>query len=308
MVTLDKIEEIRDLRKAWPNEALDFTPWLAREENITELSETLGIDITVDKTEAPVGACRIDILAHETGTNRKIIIENQLEDTNHEHLGKLIAYASGENAGIIIWLVKRAKEEHRSAIEWFNNHTDDTISFFLCEIKLYKIGNSNPAVKYEIIEQPNGWSREIKNNRPINKTEQLRYDYWQNFQDYAFQNESFARAFRRRKASFDHWKSFSIGVSGCSLCVLQIQKRNELDVGLCIDDNKALFAHLFKHRHDIESETGLIFEWKELPNKKSCQIIATRTADFSDKGEWPEQFEWLIDVMTRMKSIFKKYL
>ena len=308
MMKLNKLEEIRDLRKIWPKEALDFTPWLASDDNIALLSDAVGIDISVNGTETPVGGYRADIYAYETGTDRKIIIENQLEDTNHEHLGKLITYASGKSADIVIWVVKRAREEHRSAIEWLNAHTDKGVNFFLCEIKLYKIGQSEPAVKFEVIEQPNDWSKEMKKNNTNNETEQKRYDFWVDFQDYAFQNKLFAENFRRRKPSFDHWKNFSIGFSGAHLAVSRIQKRNELNVELYIDDDKSLFDSLLQYKKDIESETGLKFEWKELPDKKGSRIIAVRKADFEDKNQWPEQFNWLVDTMLKMKKTFKKYL
>ena len=92
MINLSKLVEIKDLRKVWPHEAQDFTPWLAQDENISMLGDAIGIDITIDETESNVGDFNVDIFASETGTDRKIIIENQLEDTNHDHLGKLITY------------------------------------------------------------------------------------------------------------------------------------------------------------------------------------------------------------------------
>ena len=308
MIKLNTLEEIRDLRTVWPKEALDFTPWLAKEENMLLLANTVGIDISVNETEAPVGGYRADIYAYETGTDRKIIIENQLEDTNHEHLGKLITYASGKGADIVIWVVKQARDKHRSAVEWLNNHTDKDINFFLCEIKLYKIGSSEPAVKFEIVEQPNDWSKEMKKHSGSSETEQKRYDYWVDFQEYAFKNESFANNFNRRKPSFDHWKDFSIGVSGAWLAVSLIHKRNELDVELYIADDKDLFNSLFQHKDEIEAETGLKFDWKGLPNKKGCRIVTAKKADLANKEQWPEQFNWLIDTMLKMKKAFKKYL
>ena len=162
MINLGKLKEIKDLRKVWPHEALDFTPWLAEEDNLALLADAVGLEITIDETESSVGDFNVDIYATETGTDRKIIIENQLEDTNHDHLGKLITYASGKSADIVIWVVKRAREEHRSAIEWLNNHTDENIVFFLVEIKLYQIGSSDIAVKFEVVEKPNDWTKEIK--------------------------------------------------------------------------------------------------------------------------------------------------
>lgn len=96
VINLSRLEEIKDLRTVWPHEALDFTPWLSQDDNISLLADAVEMDITVDETESSVGDFNVDIFASETGTDRKIIIENQLEDTNHDHLGKLITYASGK--------------------------------------------------------------------------------------------------------------------------------------------------------------------------------------------------------------------
>lgn len=108
---------------------LNSTVMFHRMSNIALLADAVGLDITVDETESSVGDFNVDIFASETGTDRKIIIENQLEDTNHDHLGKLI-YASGKSADVIIWVVKHAREEHKAAIEWLNNHTDEKVGFF----------------------------------------------------------------------------------------------------------------------------------------------------------------------------------
>ena len=105
MINLGQLKEIKDLREVWPHEALDFTPWLAKESNLTLLADAVGLEITVDETESKVGDFNVDIYATETGTERRIIIENQLEDTNHDHLGKLLTYAAGKDAKYVIWLV-----------------------------------------------------------------------------------------------------------------------------------------------------------------------------------------------------------
>ena len=148
MINLGTLKEITDLRSIWPHEALNFTPWVA--ENVELLADAVGLDITVDETESSVGNFNVDIYASETGTDRKIIIENQLEDTDHDHLGKLITYASGKDADVVIWVVKHAREEHKAAVEWLNNHTDDKIGFFLCEIKLFQIGDSDIAPLFTV--------------------------------------------------------------------------------------------------------------------------------------------------------------
>lgn len=305
---LSKLEEIEDLRTVWPHEAQDFTPWLAKEENIEILSNAIGIDISINETESSVGDFSLDVFASEVGTDKKIIIENQLEDTNHDHLGKLITYASGKSANIIIWLVKHAREEHKATIEWLNNHTDDEIGFFLCEIKLYRIGNSDPAVKFEVVEKPNDWTKEIKKKNNINETQQQRYDYWVAFQNHAFQDKEFPRNFSRRSPSFDHWMNYSIGSSKYMISVAQLHSRNEITVEFNINEDKELFRSLFANKESIEKECELNFEWKELPEKKASRIITKCNVDFKDKAQWNNQFEWTMNAMLKIKKVFKKYI
>ncbi len=307
MITLSVLEEVTDLRTVWEHEATDFTPWLAKEENISLLADTLGLEIAVEETESNVGDFRVDILATETGTSRKIIIENQLADTNHEHLGKLITYAAGKSAAIIIWLVKHAREEHRAAIEWLNNHTNENIGFFLCEIKLYRIGDSAPAVKFEIVEKPNDWTKEFRKTESVSETKEKNYEYWSAFRDYAFQNKAFTQNFKRRKPSTDNWFDFGMGSSACVIRISQIRQRNELDVGIYISDNKNLFRKFFQNKEAIEKESGLEFDWRELPNKKASRIVITKKVSFDAKNEWNNQFDWLIDAMIKMKKIFVRY-
>lgn len=307
MKALGKLEEIKDLRDVWPHEALDFTPWLAEEENMALLADAVGLDITVDEQESPVGDFSVDIFASETGTDRKIIIENQLEDTNHDHLGKLITYASGKSADIVIWLVKRAREEHKSAIEWLNNHTDDRIGFFLCEIKLYRIGDSEPAVKFEVIEKPNDWVKEVKKTSGnLNATQQARLDYWTEFNAYAFKNTAFAKEFKKRKPGTDHWLSFSVGSSGCGMSILRLQNDGHVAVEFYISDDKALFRSLYEEKDAIESETGFALDWRELPEKKASRILVEKEVNLTEKSEWPAQFDWVMDTMIKIKKAFKK--
>ena len=316
MKTLGILKEIKDLREVWPHEALDFTPWLANEENISLLADAVGLDITVDEVESSVGEFSVDIFASETGTDRKIIIENQLEETNHTHLGQIITYASGKSADIIIWVVKKAREQHKAAIEWLNNHTDDNIGFFLCEIKLYRIGDSDPAVKFEIIEKPNDWTKEIKKaSATSNATEEARLEYWTAFNDYAFDgtHKAFAREFKKRKPSKDHWMSMSIGTSACHLSILRLQQDERVGVELSIDgktqdENKALFNKLIAHKSDIESAIGFSLDWRELPEKKASRILILKDANLTEQSEWPVQFDWIIDAMVKMKKAFKEFI
>lgn len=306
MINLGTLEEIADLRKVWPHEAQSFTPWVA--ENVDLLGDAVGLDITVDETESSVGDFNVDIYASETGTDRKIIIENQLEDTDHDHLGKLITYASGKGADVVIWVVKRAREEHKAAIEWLNNHTDEKIGFFLCEIKLFKIGDSDIAPSFRVIEKPNDWAKEIKKTAAVNPTQQLRLEYWQTFNEYAFRDTDFSRMFKRRKPTMDHWMDFSIGSSACHIEVTQIQRRNTIGVELYISDDKELFRNLFAHRDEIEKSMGITLDWRELPERKASRILAEKAVSLDDRNQWNEQFEYIMDVCVKMKRAFKKFI
>lgn len=306
MTNLGTLKEITDLRSIWPHEALNFTPWVA--ENVDLLADAVGLDITVDETESSVGDFNVDIYASETGTDRKIIIENQLEDTDHDHLGKLITYASGKGADVVIWVVKHAREEHKAAVEWLNNHTDDKIGFFLCEIKLFQIGDSQIAPAFTVVERPNDWTKEIRKTASANSTQQQRLEYWQAFNDYAFSDANFSRIFNKRKPTMDHWMDFSIGSSACHIAVSQIQKRKAVDVELYINDDKELFKSLFAHKDEIEKNMEMELEWKELPERKASRILIEKTVDLDDRATWPEQFDYIMDTCIKMKRAFKRYL
>lgn len=308
MSTLGKLEEITDLRTVWPHEATDFTPWLAADENISLLADAVGLEIAVEETESNVGDFHVDIFATEAITGRRIIIENQLEDTNHDHLGKLITYAAGKSAEIIIWIVKHAREEHRAAVEWLNNNTDERIGFFLCEIKLYRIGNSAPAVKFDVIEKPNDWTKVLRKTESVSETQQERYNYWTAFQDYAFQKKPFAKNFKRRKATTDNWFDFSIGSSACVIRLTQIRQRNELGAEIYIHNSKDLFRTLLANKDAIESKIGLSFDWRELPDKKASRIVVFKEVSFDDESARHEQFDWLIEILPKMKNTFAPYL
>jgi len=295
------------LRKVWPDEARDFTPWLAEGENIDLLSDAVGIDIAVDETESGVGDFNVDIYATDKDSGRKIVIENQLEDTNHDHLGKLITYAAGKSAEVIIWVVKHARDEHKAAIEWLNNHTDDKIGFFLCEVKLYKIGNSDPAVKFDVVEKPNDWIKVGKDPGPVTSTQQLRYEFWTAFLDCVGKDHAFMKAFKLRKPGYDHWLTFSVGSAACHLNILQVQKNSELDVELYVSDDKDLYRSLHSAKREIESECGFELDWRELPEKKASRIIAHKAGvNFEDRKQWPELFKWLSVTLLKMREAFGK--
>lgn len=194
---LDSLKKV-ELRDVWLHEALDFTKWLSEEPNLAILSSAVGIEFELIETELSVGSFNVDIYAQEAGTGRKVIIENQLEDTNHDHLGKVITYAAGKGAEVVVWVVARARDEHRQAIEWLSQHADSDFGFFLVEIELWSIGDSLSAARFSVVEQPNEWTKAIKLSEGISETERVKLSYWTKYREIAQATPGFLRCSTRR--------------------------------------------------------------------------------------------------------------
>ncbi|HHB81248.1 MAG TPA: DUF4268 domain-containing protein, partial [Aliiroseovarius sp.] len=158
MTALGRLQKV-DLRDTWRTEDRDFTPWLAEEQNLTLLGDTLGIDLELEAVEQNVGPFRADILCKDTLSDRWVLVENQLERTDHTHLGQLMTYAAGLDAVTIVWIAARAADEHRAAMDWLNEITDSEVRFFLLEVELWKIGDSPAAPKFNVVAKPSDWSR-----------------------------------------------------------------------------------------------------------------------------------------------------
>ena len=164
---LGRLQQIRDIKKYWEREATDFTPWLAKNENLSLLGDTIGIDLELEAQEKNVGPFRADILCRDTANSQWVLIENQLEKTDHTHLGQLITYAAGLHAVTIVWLSARFTDQHRSAIDWLNEITNESFSFFGLEIELWKVDDSLPAPKFNIVSKPNDWSKTVSSTKKI---------------------------------------------------------------------------------------------------------------------------------------------
>lgn len=305
---LGNLERIEDLRLVWKNEASDFTPWLAQEDNMNILGDTIGIDISEVSTESPVGGFSADIVAKETGTGKIIVIENQLEDTNHDHLGKIITYASGKDASIIIWIVKNAREEHKRAVEWLNDHMDENIVFFLIQIELWKIGNSPYAPRFNILEQPNTWAKEIKKiSQEMSETMIFKLEYWTAFGDYVFTDSEFSRRFNKRKPSTDHWYTVGSGNSEFHFSFLLNTIKNIITVECYISNNKNLFYQFYSKKDQIENIVGMELDWRELPERKASRILIEKQVNLKNENQWKEQFNWMIEMGIKFYDAFKSF-
>jgi hypothetical protein len=303
--TLAKLKKI-ELRDVWPHEALDFTKWLALEENLDALSDEIGINIKLIRTEASVGRFNVDILAEEENTGHKIIIENQLEDTNHDHLGKIITYASGHDARIIIWVVRDAREEHRQAIEWLNNHTDEEIGFFLIKIELYQIDDSSPAPKFEIISKPNEWAKTIKtspSNDELTNTKLQQLEFWDNLKDYIRIKDTGIRLQTPRP---QHWYDVSMGSSEAHITLTVNTREDLIGCEVYINLNKDLYNYLLTRKDEIEKEIGETAIWIDAA-KASRIKISKKVNGIFNSNESNNYFSWLYKKTVLFQTIFSKY-
>ncbi|MBO5934434.1 MAG: DUF4268 domain-containing protein [Clostridia bacterium] len=305
---LGKLKEI-DIRKVWAHEQYDFSKWLANEENIKELSDTLNLSLTDVETEKFVGNYRCDILCKDEITGKVVLIENQLEATNHDHLGKIITYASGLDAAVVVWIVASAREEHASAIEWLNKHTGEELSFFLIEVHAYTIGDSDPAPMFRIIEQPNDFVKSVKSiskSNDISDAEKNRLEFWTQLNEVLEQR---GKPFNKRKATTDHWYSIAMGSSECHISIDLVNKEHKIRVGVWIADNKELYDHFYAHKNAIEKVCGFELYWDRLENKKAalaCTYI--KDLDFDNQENYPELINNAIDLVLTIRKAFVPYL
>jgi hypothetical protein len=303
MNKLGKIE-IVDLRKVWRNEARDFTTWLASEENIDQLNEITGLNLVNIKTEVSVGQFKCDIVCEDDSSKSIVIIENQLEYTDHDHLGKLITYASGLDAKTIIWIVREARPEHSSAIEWLNNVTNNEISFYLIQIEAIKIGNSDPAINYKIIEEPNEYTKSV-NFKELNENQKNKLDFWTQFNVVSEERKEF----NLRKPAPDHWMNFSIGSSDCSLSADLINDDNFIRINMSIPDNKELFDEFLRNKDKIENIVGEKLIWDKKEGKKSSSISTTINGfSFKEKDKYYELSNKIIDKLVLFRKAFKQFI
>ena len=305
---LGKLKEI-DIRKVWAHEQYDFSKWLASESNIQELGEVLNLSLTNVETEKFVGNYRCDILCQDELTGKTVLIENQLEPTNHDHLGKIITYASGLDAAVVVWIVSEAREEHASAIEWLNKHTDEEVSFFLLEIHAYTIGDSMPAPQFKIIEQPNDFAKMAKSfskGGELTERHTKRLEFWTALNDLIDQR---GKPFNKHKPSTDHWYTVAVGSSQCHISIDLVNKDHKIRVGLWIPDSKALFDMLYQHKEEIESKAGSPLNWNRIDNKKAASIsVDIPGLDFDKQENYPELMNQIIDDVLKLQAAFKPYI
>ena len=306
MIQLGKLEQV-NIREVWKHEAKDFSTWLAQSENLALLADQIGIEIEVVGTEIGVGRFRIDILAKEPSTDHGIIIENQLEPTNHDHLGKVITYAAGLDAKYLIWIVKDVLPEHLTAIEWLNEHLDDDISCFLIRIEVWKIGESQLAPKFEIVGMKNDWAATVKktaNNSELGATSLKQLEFWEHLYAYIKERDSHIKMHTPRPRRY---LNFSIGNSIAGVVLVIAPQKSMFTCELYITHDKELLAFLKDREEEIREELGIDFEWFDA--KVASGVFSNYQVDDVFSPEKRDEYaEWCYQTVLLYKKVFSPFI
>ena len=305
MPEFEAIEKV-DPRLIWKHEAHGFTPWLA--ENLHKLGDAIGIELELIEREADVGGFSLDLLAKDLGRNANVIIENQLATTDHDHLGKIITYASGYDADVVLWVSTEIREEHRQALDWLNQRTDSNTDFFGVVIEIIRIGDSKPALQFRVAVSPNEWqkSKKRQSTSPTSEKSEHYRIYFQNLLDELRDSHRFTSA---RKGQPQNWYTFSSGNSSF-LYGHSFAAGNRVRTEIYIDsgdgdENKEYFDRLLKNRDEIELELGEPLEWERLDSKRACRIALYREGSIEDSSEELQNIhEWAIRNLLKFKKVF----
>lgn len=304
---LSKLERV-PLRDAWKHEAGEFTPWLAETDNLNALADALGVsELVLVATEHWVGDFKLDILC--TDGDEQVIIENQLDKTDHTHLGQIIAYAAGVGAKKVIWVAESFRPEHSAALEFLNENTTDNLSFFAVEVELWRIGDSPLAPKFEVVVKPNDWVKtgreQARAAASTTPTKQLQQKFWMALIE---KLAVAAPKIRPQKPRPQHWLNNSIGRSGFGLNITANTRDERLGVELWMPgaDAKQHFANLSAHKKEIEDKLGFELDWQELPDAKACRVATLYpNASIEDESRWDEYLDWLTQRLVKMDQVLR---
>lgn len=305
--TLGCLERV-ELRHIWETEDRDFTPWLAREEHLQILGDTIGLELELEAQEKDVGPFRADILCKNTLDDTWVLIENQIERTDHKHLGQLMTYAAGLDAVTIIWVASKFTEEHRSALDWLNKITDTDFRFFGLEVELWRINDSIPAPKFNVISQPNDWSSTVSRaarkieEEGLSASQELQLKYWSHLSEYLEANSDS----KLRSPGAKGWSDFSLGKTNAILRISISTQTGKLAAGVYLYKNmKEKYEHLYEQKDAIEASFGEALEWENNPDKQTAVIKIEKSADISNESDWLNQHEWFKQKLESFRRVFR---
>jgi len=295
-------------RQKWTSEARDFTPWLAQ--NISALNDALRIDLEVENIEVQCGPYSADILAKDTTTGKYVIIENQLEKTDHDHLGKAITYASVLDASTIVWVATNFTDEHKKALDWLNDHTSDEISFYGVQIELWQIDDSNPALKFNVISQPNQAVRQIARTiaaEDLSDKKKFQLEFWTRFKDKLSLTRKISSLQTPRP---QYWYDISLGKSSINLSNICNTDQNIVGTRVYIGNKivDQMLPYLESRKDEIEKLIGLSLQWNPNPQNRDKIIALHHVTDFKDKLKLEESLNWLVDYAIKFKQVFTRII
>ncbi len=296
------------LREAWRHEAGEFTPWLAQEENLEALREELGLaDLSLVATEHPVGDFKLDILCSDG--EDPVIIENQLDKTDHGHLGQLLAYAAGVGARKVVWIAESFRPEHLSALQFLNENTAEGLAFFGVEVQLWQIGDSPLAPKFEVVARPNDWTKsgreQARAAASASPTKQLQLRLWTALVEHLAKH---APHLRPQKPRPQMWLTFSLGRSRFELTAIANSRAARLGAEVYIDgeDAKRHFQNLVAQKEEIEAKLGYQLDWQELPEARAVRIAVWRPdSPVEAEDRWLEYLDWFARTLSEMDAVFR---
>ena len=313
MLELDRLQPV-EIRDIWPNEATDFTPWLAEEENLTLLGETLGMELELEGQELNVGDFRADILCRDAVDGSRVLIENQLEGTDHSHLGQILTYAAGLDAYTVIWIAKEFREEHRAALDRQNEITDEHFRYFGIEIKVWQIGDSARAPQFEIVSSPNDWSRTISRGPELAASMDLsergarNIKFWTALGKYMDQKNNLLKF---PKPGSSNYLDFSIGRAHFTIQPYLVVTRREIGIRLYVGGkdakNATAYFYLLKEQQEeIQNAFGEPLEWDEQAGPIVKRISLRKgDTDPTDEFDWPNQHEWFASKLELFDKVFR---
>lgn len=296
------------VRDVWAHEAHHFTQWLLQ--NADVLSDVLGMDLELTEAERRVGGFALDLIGTDLQTGATVIVENQLESTDHGHLGQLLTYAGGTDPATIVWCAPNFRDEHRAALDWLNEHTEEGVRFFGVEIAAVRIGASPPAPLFRLVVQPNDWTKRVHTENAaaagvLTPRQAAHEALWRLVLDRVHaQYPSWTSA---QAASRDGWITMPFGTSGVwySMVCAGPKPRVELYFGSSdAETNQAEFDKFLAHRERLESAFGEPLDFQPLPGRKACRIAAwsPERVDVLDLAQHDVLAQWFLATMNRFRA------
>lgn len=303
-VKLGALKKLK-LRTVWGHEERDFTPWLAEEHHLKALSDAIGMDLQLERTEVPVGPYSADILAKDASGDY-VVVENQFGKTNHDHLGKLLTYGATLGASAVVWIAEEFTDEHRKAMEWLNERTTGELSLFAVELEVLQIDESPPAIRFNVISEPSEIVRAAavaRSSGPLTDAQRLQLDFWTMFRNRLIERKVLTSAQTPRP---QYWFDIPIGRSSIVLSNIVNTSDGRIGTRIYIGNEIAGVAlpQLESEKLAIESEIGEKLQWNPFPHKRDKIISLLRDVDLSNREAWPEYCDWLIDKVIKFRASF----